>query len=53
MAQRLDASKRLTYRSLSGQTPTRKIAMVWNPYRFQSKLLEGFKQVLRKHVVTK
>jgi LysR family hydrogen peroxide-inducible transcriptional activator len=49
MAQRLDTSKRRTYRSLAGPIPTRKIAMVWNPYRFQSRLLEAFKEVLRGH----
>jgi LysR family hydrogen peroxide-inducible transcriptional activator len=48
MAQRLDASKRRIYRSLSGPKPTRKIAMIWNPYRFQSRLLDEFKQLLRR-----
>ena len=49
MAQRLDASKRRTYRSISGATPTRKVVMIWNPYRFQSKLLGGFKDSMREH----
>jgi LysR family hydrogen peroxide-inducible transcriptional activator len=48
MAQRLDKSKRRTYRSLVSPTPKRKIAMIWNPYRFQSKLLEAFKELLRQ-----
>lgn len=47
MARRLDESKRRVYRSLDGQKPTRKIAMVWNPYRYQSVLLERFRQELR------
>jgi LysR family hydrogen peroxide-inducible transcriptional activator len=49
MAQRLDASKRRTYRSLYGSTPKRKIAMAWNPYHFQSKLVEAFKETLRRY----
>lgn len=47
MARHLDTSKRRSYRSLSGTKPTRKIVMVSNPYRFQSRLLQGFKQLLR------
>ena len=47
MARRLDASKQRVYRSLAGAKPTRKIALVWNPYRFQSKLVEAFKKLLR------
>lgn len=47
MARRLDQSDRRVYRSLSGKCPTRKIAAVWNPYRFQSRLLKAFRQCLR------
>ena len=47
MARRLDESKRRVYRSLDGQRPTRKIAMVWNPYRFQSRLVDAFRRELR------
>lgn len=47
MAQVLDTTGRRIYRSLSGQKPTRQVAAVWNPYRFQSRLLEAFKQHLR------
>jgi LysR family hydrogen peroxide-inducible transcriptional activator len=49
MAQRLDTSQRRTYRSISGTMPTRRVVMIWNPYRFQSKLLASFKEVLREH----
>ena len=42
MARRIDTSERRFYRSLRGVKPSRKIAMIWNPYRFQSKLLENF-----------
>lgn len=47
MARHLDTSKRRSYRSLSGTKPTRKIVIVSNPYRFQSRLLKAFKQLLR------
>ncbi|QDV43169.1 Hydrogen peroxide-inducible activator [Stieleria neptunia] len=52
MARRLDQSRRRVYRSLSGVKPTRKIVAVWNPYRFQSRLLEAFRKTLRDHVQT-
>lgn len=44
MARAVDQSDQRVYRSLSGAKPTREIAMLWNPYRFQSKLLESFKK---------
>ncbi|RCS42202.1 LysR family transcriptional regulator [Bremerella cremea] len=47
MAKNLDTSPRRVYRSLAGTKPTRKIAMTWNPYRFQCKLLERFKEHIR------
>lgn len=47
MARRLDESRRRAYRSLDGQRPTRKIAMLWNPYRYQSILLKRFRERLR------
>ncbi|MEQ8786925.1 MAG: LysR family transcriptional regulator [Pirellulaceae bacterium] len=50
MARRLDLSQRRVYRSLDGQRPTREIAMAWNPYRYQSTLLEQFKQQVRAFV---
>lgn len=50
MARRLDHSDRRVYRSLSGTVPTRKIVAVWNPYRFQSRLLEAFRQATREYV---
>lgn len=46
MAQQIDQSDRRIYRSLSGKKPTRKIAAVWNPYRFQSRLLQAFREHL-------
>lgn len=49
MARALDESDRRVYRSLSGGKPTRDVVMVWNPYRFQSQLLEAFKQRLRRY----
>lgn len=49
MARVLDTSERRVYRSLAGATPTRKIVMGFNPYRFQSRLAEDFKQLLRNY----
>ncbi len=37
-----DLGGKLVYRSLSGDKPTRKIAICWNPYRYQSQLLSNF-----------
>jgi LysR family hydrogen peroxide-inducible transcriptional activator len=47
MARRLDESDRRVYRSFSGRKPTRTIAAVWNPYRFQSRLIQAFRERLR------
>lgn len=47
MARKLDQSDRRVYRSIDGKKPTRKIAVVWNPYRFQSRLIEAFRDRLR------
>jgi LysR family hydrogen peroxide-inducible transcriptional activator len=48
MAQQLDQSDRRVYRSFSGRKPTRKVAVVWNPYRFQSRLVQAFRTYLRR-----
>lgn len=52
MAKAVDASTRRVYRSLSGQKPMRTIVMVWNAYRFQSKLFGKFKQHVRDYSQT-
>ena len=49
MARKLDQSDRRVYRSLTGRKPTRKVAVAWNPYRFQSRLLEVFRKQLRRY----
>jgi LysR family transcriptional regulator, hydrogen peroxide-inducible genes activator len=46
MARRCDRSDQRVYRSLAGRRPTRTIAAVWNPYRFQSRLLLAFREAL-------
>ncbi|MCA9200366.1 MAG: LysR family transcriptional regulator [Planctomycetales bacterium] len=48
MAKEIDQSDRRIYRSFSGQKPTRTVAVVWNPYRFQSRLLQVFRERLRQ-----
>ncbi len=49
MARRCDESDRRIYRSLSRPTPMRTIAVAWNPYRFQSRLLKAFREQLRQY----
>ncbi|WP_299467764.1 LysR family transcriptional regulator [uncultured Gimesia sp.] len=49
MARDIDETGRRVYRSLSGIKPTRKIAVVWNPYRFQSRLQQAFKARLHAY----
>ncbi|MFK7767605.1 MAG: LysR family transcriptional regulator [Mariniblastus sp.] len=41
-----DLNGRVVYRSLSGEKPTRKVAICWNPYRYQSQLLSNFIKAL-------
>jgi LysR family hydrogen peroxide-inducible transcriptional activator len=48
MARELDQSDRRVYRSITGKKPTRKIAVVWNPYRFQSRLIRAFRERLKQ-----
>jgi LysR family transcriptional regulator, hydrogen peroxide-inducible genes activator len=47
MARNLDGSRRRIYRSLRDPKPTRQIVLTWNPYRFQSRVVERFKQCVR------
>ena len=47
MARCLDTSERRVYRSFTDEKPTRTIAMMWNPYRYQSKWLEALREHLR------
>ncbi len=47
MAREIDQSERRIYRSFTGTKPTRTIVAAWNPYRFQSRLLQTFQQRLR------
>lgn len=48
MARQLDQSNRRVYRSISGKKPTRTVAVVWNPYRFQSRLVKAFREHLNQ-----
>lgn len=47
MARARDQSDRRVYRSFAGRKPTRTIAVAWNPYRFQSRLVQAFRDSLR------
>jgi len=48
MARECDESDRRIYRSLSNPKPMRTIAVAWNPYRYQSRLLKAFRKHLRQ-----
>lgn len=48
MARRLDQSDRRVYRRFSDRPPTRRVAVAWNPYRFQSRLTQAFINRLRE-----
>lgn len=50
MARAVDSTDRRVYRSFSKPKPTRKIAAVWNPYRFQSQLVQHFQKFLRQSI---
>ncbi|SRR6056297_395129 len=52
MAKKLDKTKRRVYRSLHGAKPKRTVAAVWNPYRFQSRLLREFREHLHSYSAT-
>lgn len=43
-----DLGGRIVYRSMSGEKPTRKLALCFNPYRYQSQLLANFIKGLRE-----
>jgi LysR family hydrogen peroxide-inducible transcriptional activator len=53
MARELDTSERRMYRALADARPTRKIALCYNPYRFQSKLLVRFRDCVRQYTAQK
>jgi LysR family hydrogen peroxide-inducible transcriptional activator len=48
MARVRDTDTRRIYRSLASPKPTRRIVMVTNPYRFQSRLVKRFKKCLHQ-----
>lgn len=47
MAQRLDKGKRRVYRSFAGTPPTRTIALLQNPYRYEHRFVRTFKEYMR------
>jgi LysR family hydrogen peroxide-inducible transcriptional activator len=48
LARQLDQSDRRVYRSFTGRKPSRMLAVVWNPYRFECRLLKAFRERLRR-----
>lgn len=53
MARERDTSKSRRYRSLTGPKPTRTIVMISNPYRYQSRLMRGFLDHLKRDCAPK
>lgn len=49
MAERIDRSKSRVYRSLAGTPMNRTVGVVWDPYRFQSRLVKEALECLRVH----
>jgi LysR family hydrogen peroxide-inducible transcriptional activator len=49
MAKKLDRTNRRIYRSIHGAKPKRSIAAIWNPYRFQSRLMREFRESPQKY----
>jgi LysR family hydrogen peroxide-inducible transcriptional activator len=49
MAANNDVGGKVVYRSLSGEKPSRKIALCFNPYRYQSQLLANFVKGMREY----
>ncbi len=49
MARKLDLSDRRVYRSIHGEKPLRTVAMMWNPYRFQSQAMKALMEHLRRN----
>jgi LysR family transcriptional regulator, hydrogen peroxide-inducible genes activator len=47
MARKIDTSVQRTYRSFTGGKPSRTIAMMWNPCRFQSRAMKALMDHLR------
>lgn len=48
IARSLDDSDRRVYRSFTREKPARTVAMMWNPYRYQSRWVEELRTFLRK-----
>jgi len=48
MARVLDQSDRRVYRSFTEAPPKRTVAMLWNPYRYQSRWVEAMRSHLRE-----
>lgn len=53
MARRVDVDDRRVYLSFSGEKPMRTVAMMWNPYRYQSKWVKVLMEHLRREAAGK
>lgn len=50
MARALDKDPGRIYRSFTADSPVRSVAMMWNPYRFQSRWVKALREFLRDEV---
>lgn len=52
MARQLDKNKQRVYRTFAGEKPTRTIALLQNPYRYEHRFVKIFKQYIREFAQT-
>ncbi len=52
MAQQLDKNKRRIYKRFAGQPPTRTIALLQNPYRYEHRFVAMFKEFMHEYAET-
>ncbi|GIW93366.1 MAG: hyalin [Pirellulaceae bacterium] len=50
MAREARPYRNVVFRLMAEPRPSRRIALVWNPYRFQSRLAEAFRQTVHKYL---
>jgi DNA-binding transcriptional LysR family regulator len=51
MASKGDRSKLVRYRSISGVKPERTLAMIWHKHRYESPLVKGLIEIVRREAV--
>jgi LysR family hydrogen peroxide-inducible transcriptional activator len=49
MAREIDHGPRRVYRSMAAPRPARRVAVAWNPQRFQGRLVQRFREFLKEY----